>query len=113
MSSIHREWRDSEAAQATRPSPPPPPQPIRLGAPRMCHELGICHGRPGPGCTCNRDIGQIRPGGYFFAPGVIERSTARRKPLQRSAWRDGTAWAIVAVLSAVAAIYLVLKGMPL
>ena len=33
---------------------------------RSCHELGVCHGRPSVGCTCNRD--ELKP----FAPGVIQ-----------------------------------------
>ena len=33
-------------------------------APRTCHELGVCHGRKGLGCTCHRDTESPPPGGY-------------------------------------------------
>lgn len=36
-----------------------------------CHELGVCQGRPGVGCTCNLDSRLHRP--YYFAPRVIAR----------------------------------------
>ena len=44
---------------------------------RTCHELGVCHGRPGVGCTCNQDARhdarQLPPGGFYFAPGAVEQ----------------------------------------
>lgn len=41
MNAIHQEWLHSQAQQASTPRP--------------CHELGVCHGRPGPGCTYRND----------------------------------------------------------
>ena len=44
---------------------------------RTCHELGMCHGRPGVGCACNQDVRhdahQLPPGGFYFAPGAVEQ----------------------------------------
>ena len=44
---------------------------------RTCHQLGVRHGRPGVGCTCNQDVRhdahQLPPGGFYFAPGAVEQ----------------------------------------
>ena len=55
-------------------------------APRTCHELGVCHGRKGLGCTCHHDTESLPPGGYYFAPGAIE-SGPRRKPKRLAPWQ--------------------------
>ena len=55
--------------------------------PRTCHELGVCNGRKGLGCTCHHDTETLPPGGFYFAPGAIEhgpRSKSKRlAPWQR------------------------------
>ncbi len=55
--------------------------------PRTCHELGVCNGRKGLGCTCHHDTETLTPGGFYFAPGAIEhgpRSKSKRlAPWQR------------------------------
>ena len=48
-------------------------------APRTCHDLGLCHGRKGLGCTCHHDTETLPPGGYYFAPGAIEEGEPRRR----------------------------------
>ncbi len=55
-------------------------------APRTCHELGVCTGRIGLGCTCRHDTRALPPGGFVFAPGTIEhgpRRARRISPLGR------------------------------
>ena len=52
--------------------------------PRTCHELGVCHGRKGPGCTCQHDTDALPPGGYYFAPGAIEHGPRRKADQARN-----------------------------
>ena len=58
-----------------------------IRTPRTCHELGVCNGRKGLGCTCHQDTETLPPGGFSFAPGAIEqwprRRAARLAPWQR------------------------------
>lgn len=51
---------------------------------RTCHELGVCHGRPGPGCTCRHDTHQLPAGGFYFAPGTVQQPA--RGPRRRMRW---------------------------
>ena len=51
-----------------------------------CQELGVCHGRPGPGCICQHDTQHLPAGGYYFAPGAIEDGGPRRARLI-TGWR--------------------------
>ena len=89
-------------------------------APRTCHELGVCHGRKGPGCTCHQDAqhdtDSLPPGGYFFAPGAIDNGGPRRRKrltgLERFV-RDCIGWLAVAGLIGFAAGVLQAKGWPL
>ena len=46
--------------------------------PRTCHELGVCNGRKGLGCTCHHDTETLPPGGFYFAPGAIEHGPCRK-----------------------------------
>ena len=92
---------------------------------RTCHELGVCHGRKGLGCTCHHDSeslpstskaqGKPAAGGYYFAPGAIESGPHRRKRL--AGWRrlvlDVAACLAVAGLIGFAAGVLQAKGWPL
>lgn len=39
-----------------------------------CHELGVCNGRPAPGCTC-RHAASV----HAFAPGAIQRYRRRAR----------------------------------
>ena len=55
-------------------------------APRTCHELGVCHGRKGLGCTCHHDTESLPPGGYYFAPGAIAHGP-RSKPKRLAPWQ--------------------------
>ncbi len=84
-------------------------------APRTCHELGVCHGRKGLGCTRHRDTESPPPGGYYFAPGAIESGPHRRKRL--AGWRrlvlDVAACLAVAGLIGFVAGVLQAKGRPL
>ena len=84
-------------------------------APRTCHELGVCHGRKGLGCTCHRDTESPPPGGSYFAPGAIESGPHRRKRL--AGWRrlvlEVAACLAVAGLIGFAAGVLQAKGWPL
>lgn len=43
-----------------------------------CRELGVCNNRPGPGCTCSHDTETLPPGGYYFAPGVVDAPARKR-----------------------------------
>ena len=83
--------------------------------PRTCHELSVCHGRKGLGCTCHHHTESLPPGGYYFAPGAIESGPQRRKRL--AGWRrlvlDVAACLAVAGLIGFAAGVLQAKGWPL
>ena len=83
--------------------------------PRTCHELGVCHGRKGLGCTCHHHTESLPPGGYYFAPGAIESGPHRRKRL--AGWQrlvlDIAACLAVAGLIGFAAGVLQAKGWPL
>ena len=85
-------------------------------APRTCHELGVCHGRKGLGCTCHHDTESLPPGGYYFAPGAIEQGQ-RRKGVRLAPWQrlvlDVAACLAVAGLIGFAAGVLQAKGWPL
>ena len=52
---------------------------------RSCHELGVCHGRKGQGCTCHHDTETLPPGGYYFAPGAID--CPRRSHKRLAGWQ--------------------------
>ena len=83
-------------------------------APRTCHELGVCHGRKGLGCTCHHDTESLPPGGYYFAPGAIEQGA--RRPRRLVGWRRAVAGLCcciaIAGLIGAAAGYLQAKGWP-
>lgn len=83
-------------------------------APRTCHELGVCHGRKGLGCTCQHDTESLPPGGYYFAPGAIEQGA--RRPRRLVGWRRAVAdlccCIAIAGLIGAAAGYLQAKGWP-
>lgn len=83
-------------------------------APRTCHELGVCHGRKGLGCTCHHDTESLPPGGYYFAPGAIEQGA--RRPRRLVGWRRAVAdlccCIAIAGLIGAAAGYLQAKGWP-
>ena len=83
-------------------------------APRTCHELGVCHGRKGLGCTCHHDTEAMPPGGYYFAPGAIEQGA--RRPRRLVGWRRAVAdlccCIAIAGLIGAAAGYLQAKGWP-
>ena len=53
---------------------------------RTCAELGVCQGRPGPGCTCTHDTDTLPPGGYYYAPGAIEQGP-RRRAVRLAPWQ--------------------------
>jgi len=82
---------------------------------RACTDLGVCHGRKGQGCTCHHDTDALPPGGYYFAPGAIDRSPRRSKRL--AGWqrlvRDIAACLAVAGLIGFAAGVMQAKGWPL
>ena len=81
---------------------------------RTCHELGVCHGRKGLGCTCHHDSESLPPGGYYFAPGAIEQGA--RRPRRLVGWRRAVAdlccCIAIAGLIGAAAGYLQAKGWP-
>ena len=83
-------------------------------APRTCHELGVCHGRKGLGCTCQHDTESLPPGGYYFAPGAIEQGPRRTRRLLgwRRAVADLCCCIAIAGLIGAAAGYLQAKGWP-
>ena len=83
-------------------------------APRTCHELGVCHGRKGLGCTCHHDTESPPPGGYYFAPGAIEQGPRRARSLLgwRRAVADLCCCIAIAGLIGAAAGYLQAKGWP-
>ena len=92
---------------------------------RTCHELGVCHGRKGLGCTCHRDTeslprtskaqGKPAAGGYYFAPGTVEHGPRRARRI--TGWRrlvlDVIALLAVSGLIGFAAGVLQAKGWPL
>ena len=84
-------------------------------APRTCHELGVCHGRKGLGCTRHRDTESPPPGGYYFAPGTVEHGPRRARRI--TGWRrlvlDVIALLAVAGLIGFVAGVLQAKGWPL
>ena len=83
--------------------------------PRTCHELGVCNGRKGLGCTCQHDTDALPPGGYYFAPGAVEHVTSRARRI--TGWRrmvlDVIALLAVSGLIGFAAGVLQAKGWPL
>lgn len=83
-------------------------------APRTCHELGVCHGRKGLGCTCQHGTESLPPGGYYFAPGAIEQDPRRTRRLLgwRRAVADLCCCIAIAGLIGAAAGYLQAKGWP-
>ena len=83
-------------------------------APRTCHELGVCHGRKGLGCTRHHDTESPPPGGYYFAPGAIEQGPRRTRRLLgwRRAVADLCCCIAIAGLIGAAAGYLQAKGWP-
>ena len=93
-------------------------------APRTCHELGVCHGRKGLGCTCQHGTeslprtskaqGKPAAGGYYFAPGAIEQGPRRTRRLLgwRRAVADLCCCIAIAGLIGAAAGYLQAKGWP-
>lgn len=83
-------------------------------APRTCHELGVCHGRKGLGCTCQHGTESLPPGGYYFAPGAIEQGPRRTRRLLgwRRAVADLCCCIAIAGLIGAAAGYLQAKGWP-
>ena len=84
--------------------------------PRTCHELGVCHGRKGLGCTCHHDTESLPPGGYYFAPGAIEQGQ-RRKGVRLAPWQRLVLGAMAVLLASgllgFAAGVLQAKGWPL
>ena len=62
---------------------------------RSCHELGVCHGRPSVGCTCNRD--ELKP----FAPGVIQVFKPQRHERAKAISKELLGWLLVAVAGGV------------
>lgn len=82
---------------------------------RTCHELGVCHGRKGLGCTCQHDTESLPPGGYYFAPGTVEHGPRRARRI--TGWRrlvlDVIALLAVSGLIGFAAGVLQAKGWPL
>ena len=83
-------------------------------APRTCHELGVCHGRKGLGCTCQHGTESLPPGGYYFAPGAIAQGPRRTRRLLgwRRAVADLCCCIAIAGLIGAAAGYLQAKGWP-
>ena len=95
-------------------------------APRTCHELGVCHGRKGLGCTCQHGTeslprtskaqGKPAAGGYYFAPGAIEQGP-RRRAVRLAPWQRLVLGAMAVLLASgllgFAAGVLQAKGWPL
>ena len=67
MSAVHREFVESQAA---------PPAPA---ARRACHQLGVCSGRFGPGCTCRHDTRRLPPDGFHAEAGQVEGDDVTRR----------------------------------
>ena len=84
--------------------------------PRTCHELGVCNGRKGLGCTCHHDTDTLPPGGYYFAPGAIEQGP-RRRAVRLAPWQRLVLGAMAVLLASgllgFAAGVLQAKGWPL
>ena len=84
--------------------------------PRTCTELGVCLGRPGPGCTCQHDTDTLPPGGYYFGPGAIEQGP-RRRAVRLAPWQRLVLRAMAVLLASgllgFAAGVLQAKGWPL
>ena len=59
---------------------------MNIHTPRTCDALGVCQGRPGPGCTYTHDTDTLPPGGYYFAPGAIEQGP-RRRAVRPAPWQ--------------------------
>ena len=59
---------------------------MNIHTPRTCDALGVCQGRPGPGCTCHHDTESLPPGGYYFAPGAVEHGP-RRRAVRLAPWQ--------------------------
>ena len=98
---------------------------MNIHTPRTCDALGVCQGRPGPGCTCTHDTdtlprtskaqGKPAAGGYYFAPGAIESGPHRRKRLagwQRLVLEVAACLAVAGLIGFVAGV-LQAKGWPL
>ena len=83
---------------------------------RTCTELGVCNGRPGPGCTCHHDTESLPPGGYYFAPGAVEHGP-RRRAVRLAPWQRLVLQAMAVLLASgllgFAAGVLQAKGWPL
>ena len=83
---------------------------------RTCTELGVCQGRPGPGCTCQHDTDALPPGGYYFAPGAVEHGP-RRRAVRLAPWQRLVLRAMAVLLASgllgFAAGVLQAKGWPL
>ena len=83
---------------------------------RTCDALGVCQGRPGPGCTCTHDTNTLPPGGYYFAPGAIEQGP-RRRAVRLAPWQRLVLLAMAVLLASgllgFAAGVLQAKGWPL
>ena len=86
-----------------------------------CQELGVCHGRPGPGCNCQHDAAHdtaaLPPAGFYFAPGTIEHGPRRSRSgrCQRAVallrpWLHIAALLAVVALAAAASGYLHARG---
>ena len=86
-----------------------------IRTPRTCHELGVCNGRKGLGCTCHHDTETLPPGGFCFAPGAVEHGPRRARRI--TGWRrrvlDVIALLAVSGLIGLAAGVLQAKGWPL
>lgn len=60
---------------------------------RSCDALGLCqHRQPAcPGCS-SHDTRRLPPGGFYFAPGVIDRGHPVRPMHRRSGLRAAMRW---------------------
>lgn len=89
---------------------------MNIHTPRTCDALGVCQGRPGPGCTCTHDTDTLPPGGYYFAPGAIEQGP-RRRAVRLAPWQRLVLLAMAVLLASCllgfAAGVLQAKGWPL
>lgn len=83
-----------------------PAQPLQAHSAtrRSCDELGLCQHRQ-PACTgcSSHDTRRLPPGGFYFAPGVIDRGHPVRPMHRRTGLRAAMRWvAWVAMAAAVA-----------
>ena len=89
---------------------------MNIHTPRTCDALGVCQGRPGPGCTCTHDTDTLPPGGYYLAPGAIEQGP-RRRAVRLAPWQRLVLLAMAVLLASglpgFAAGVLQAKGWPL